>query len=266
MRADFQLTQALVVVKTYPNPSVTHDETVCTAAISELGEWLRIYPVPYRYLPPEQQYKKWQWIELGLAPRGYQNDPRPESREPDVRSIRLLGEPISSTRGWMRRRKIIDPMTHDTLRDLEQKWEENRTSLGIIRPKEVLDLEISKGPDKWSPKHEANLSEPLLFGKKKDLKRIPYRFHYVFRCDDSTEPHRLMFADWELGVLFLRERKSKGEHEALRSVRDRFLGQICGPDKDIRFFVGSRHPLNQWLVVGLFYPPKLPSQSPSLFD
>lgn len=118
MRADFQLTKALVVVKTYPNPSVKHDETVCTAAISESGEWLRIYPVPYRYLPREQQYKKWQWIELGLALCGYQNDPRPESREPDVKSIRLLGEPISSAHGWKRRREIIDPMTHCTLREL----------------------------------------------------------------------------------------------------------------------------------------------------
>jgi len=266
MRADFQLTKALVVVKTYPNPSVKHDETVCTAAISESGEWLRIYPVPYRYLPKQQQYKKWQWIEIGLALRGYQNDPRPESREPDVRSIRLLGEPLSSAHGWQRRREIIDRMPHHTLRELERKWEENRTSLGIIRPREVLDLEISKGEDKWSPKHEANLAEPLLFGKKKELKRIPYRFHYVFRCDDSAEPHRLMFEDWELGALFLRERKSKGEQEALRSVRDKFLGEICGPDRDIRFFVGSRHPLNQWLVIGLFYPPKLPPRAPSLFN
>ncbi len=156
-------------------------------------------------------------------------------------------------------------MPHHTLRELERKWEENRASLGIIKPSHVLDLKISKGQDKWSPKHEASLNEPLLFGKKKELKRIPYRFHYVFKCDDSDEPHRLMFEDWELGALFLRERKSKGEEEALRSVRDKFLGEICSPDKDVSFFVGSRHPLNQWLVIGLFYPPKPPARSPSLF-
>ncbi|MCY2930469.1 MAG: hypothetical protein NTV86_13410 [Planctomycetota bacterium] len=252
-------------MKTYPNPSVKHDETVCTAAISESGKWLRIYPIPYRYLPREQQYKKWQWIELGLAVRGYQNDPRPESREPDVTSIRLLGEPLSVNQGWRHRREIVDHLPHHTLRELEQRWEENRTSLGIIRPRRVLDLEISRGEDKWSPKHEANLSQPLLFGKKKELQRIPYRFHYVFTCDDSVEPHRLIFEDWELGALFLRERKSKGEQEALKSVRNKFLGQICRPDNDVRFFVGSRHPVNQWLVIGLFYPPKLPPPSPSLF-
>ncbi len=77
MRADFQLTKVLVVVKTYPNPSMKHDETVCTAVISESGEWLRIYPVSFRYLAPDQQYKKWQWIELALAKGSHQNDPRP---------------------------------------------------------------------------------------------------------------------------------------------------------------------------------------------
>ena len=75
-----------------------------------------------------------------------------------------------------------------------------------------------------------------------------------------------MLEDWELGAMFLRERRSKGENEALNSIRQKFLTGPCGADKDICFFVGTRHPFNQWLVIGLFYPPKLPSRPPSLFD
>lgn len=265
MRAGFELTKVLITVKTYPNPSAKHDETVCTAAVTESGHWLRIYPVAYRYLPKDKQYKKWQWMEIGLACRGYQNDPRPESREPDVGSIRLLGEPLPCRNAWEQRRLVIDSMPHRTLTELEQQWEADRSSLGIIRPTKVLDLEVRPGEARWAPKHEAQLAQPLLFGERKKLHRIPFSFHYVFRCADAKEPHRLLLEDWELGALFLRERASKGEQEAIQSVRNKFLDDLCGADKDTRFFVGTRHPLNQWLVIGVFYPPKEQSASPSLF-
>lgn len=266
MHADFELNKVLIAVKTSPKPSERHDETVCTAAISESGEWLRIYPVPYRNLPSEQQYKKWQWIEIGLTRRGYQNDPRPESREPDINSIRLLGEPLPTKNAWESRRLIIDIMPHSTLNQLKQQWEDNRTSLGIIQPVDVLDLEVEGGENKWAPKHEARMAQPLLIGKRKKLHKIPFNFRYVFRCGDEPEPHRLMLEDWELAALFLRERESKGEEAAVKSVRCRFLDELCGPDKDTRFFVGTRHPLNQWLIIGVFYPPKKTKEHLPLFE
>ena len=266
MHADFELSKVLIAVKTYPNPSARYDETVCTAAVTESSKWLRIYPVPYRNLPPDKQYKKWQWVEIGLAQRGYQNDPRPESREPDAKSIRLLGEPLPSKNAWEARRQIIDKMPHSTLSQLREQWDADRTSLGIIRPVEVLDLEVKQGEKNWAPKHEARMAQPLLFGKRKVLHRIPFYFHYVFRCEDEREPHRLMLEDWELGVLFLRERESKGEESAVKSVRHKFLDDLCSKNKDTRFFVGTRHPLNQWLVIGVFYPPMKPDQDLPLFD
>ena len=265
MRAGFELSKVLIAVKTYPNPSAKHDETVCTAGVTATRQWLRIYPVPYRYLPPEKQYKKWQWVEMGLARRGHRNDPRPESREPDVSSIRLLGEPLSTKNAWEARRKIIDNMRHSTLNELRKQWEADRTSLGIIRPIEVLDLEVKKGVEKWAPKHEAMMGQRLLFGRRKKLHRVPFCFYYVFRCEDEAEPHRLMLEDWELGALFLRERRSKGEDAAIHSVRHRFLDELCSPDKDTRFFVGTRHPYNEWLVLGTFWPPKV-REVPTLFD
>ncbi len=264
MRAGFELNRVLVTVKTYPNPSMKHDETVCTAGITGSGEWVRMYPVPYRYLPPEKQYKKWQWMEIALAERGYQNDPRPESREPDVNTIRLLGEPLPTNDRWRQRREIIDAMPHHTLGELEELWDARRLSLGIIRPSEVLDLEVSAGDEKWSAKHEAMLAQPLLFGKRKGLRRIPYRFRYVFRCPDSPDPHKLTVEDWELGVRYLRERRGRGsERAAVQAVRDVFLGHMCASDRDTRFFVGTHSVYNTWLVIGVFYPPR--DRQPRLF-
>ena len=76
-----------------------------------------------------------------------------------------------------------------------------------------------------------------------------------------------MNEDWELGVLFLKERKRRGSEEAaIRSVRLKFLDEICRGDKDTRFFMGPRHPYNQWLVVGTFWPPRAQSDPLPLFS
>ena len=72
--------RVFITVKTYPNLSVKYDEIVCTAGITEKGEWIRIYPIPFRKLEWEKQYKKYQWIDLELSKNTA--DFRPESHKP----------------------------------------------------------------------------------------------------------------------------------------------------------------------------------------
>lgn len=95
-----------------------------------------------------------------------------------------------------------------------------------------------------------------MFGEQKHLEKLPFNFHYLFECEDSEKPHKVMLEDWELGVLFLKERDRKGEEAATKSVCNRFLNDICADTRDTRFFMGTRHPFNQWLVIGTFWPPK----------
>jgi hypothetical protein len=42
-----------------------------------------------------------------------------------------------------------------------------------------------------------------------------------------------------------------------KQVKQKFLDELCGPDKDTRFIVGTilAHP-SSWVVIGLFYPKK----------
>ena len=40
----------LISVTTYPLPSRSYDELVCTAGFLEDGSWIRIYPVPLSFL------------------------------------------------------------------------------------------------------------------------------------------------------------------------------------------------------------------------
>ena len=50
--------RVLITVKTYPTLSRKYGETVCTAGVRADGSWMRIYPVPFRRLEEEEQYKK----------------------------------------------------------------------------------------------------------------------------------------------------------------------------------------------------------------
>ena len=255
----------LITVLTYPHPSRKYMESVCVAGISDAGQWIRLYPVDYRYQPRKNQFKKYQWIEVELEKPEPGKDNRPESYRPDLDSLSIVGEPLPSKAGWKARREIIDAMPHRTVNQWKAKWKSDKTSLGIVRPKRVIDLEIRPADEEWKPEWKSLFSQMRLFGpQQKPLRKLPFSFHYIFECEDSEKPHTAMCEDWELGVLFLKEAERLGaEEKAAESVRDKFLRELCHDDKDTRFFMGTRFPYNVWLVLGVFWPPRDPQ--PTLF-
>lgn len=260
----FSKTKVLITVMTYPHPSESHKELVCTAGITESREWVRLYPIDYRYRPKAQQFHKYQWIEIGLAAKGSGNDDRRESRKPDLDSIQLMGDPLSTQDNWRARREIIDRLPHHTRIELEHLYEKDRTSLGIVRPTEVLDLKVEEVERNWKPQWQDTLNQFNLFsGLPKHLEKLPYKFSYVFRCGDTGEkPHTAMIEDWELGVLYRREVERLGDEQAaVANVRKKFLGEICDPSRDTRFFMGTVFPYNTWVVIGVFWPPKVAQAS-----
>lgn len=253
---EFQSTDVLITVMTYPHPSVKSDEVVCTGGITASGEWVRLYPIDYRYRPREQQFHKYQWINVGLGPRGAGNDNRKESRKPHLESIRLLGTPLPTDDGWLARRTIIDKMPHHTALQLQDFFELDKTSLGIVRPQRVLDVKVEPAEREWKPEWTELYDQMLLFGEQpKKLTKLPFKWSYTFECADSTKPHNAMIEDWELGVLFLKLREKHDETTAAQKVREKYL-DICAPDRDTRFFMGTTFPFNSWVVVGVFWPPK----------
>jgi len=253
-----ETTRVLITVMTYPHPSRSHNELVCTAGITELREWVRLYPIDYRYRPKSQRFQKYQWIEVELEARGAANDNRKESRKPNLDSLRLVGEKLDTKKDWQARRDIVDQLPHHTLRELKRKHDEDKTSLGIVRPTRVLDMEIREADSEWKPEWANLFQQMALFGpQQKPLRKIPYTFHYVFECDDDDKPHKAMCEDWELGVLFLNEAERLGsEQAAAESVKKKFLDELCSPKRDTRFFMGTFFPYNTWLVLGIFYPTK----------
>jgi hypothetical protein len=141
--------KVLITVLTYPHPSESYDELVCTAGITESGQWVRFYPVDYRYRPQHQRFKKSQWIEVELDSHGSNNDRRKESRRPVLDSIKLLGEPVGTEKDWRERRQLIDTLPHHTLKELEALYEKDRTFIGILRPAAVHDIVIEEDDREW---------------------------------------------------------------------------------------------------------------------
>lgn len=271
--------KVLITVKTYPIPSKKYDELVCTAGVTENGDFVRLYPINFRDLPFVQQYKKYQWIEV-VAEKHQGRDVRKESYRPDSDSIKICGEPIPSNPGnWSERSKYALAKKSLSMEDLYDQQQTDQTSLGIFKPKKINDLIISSDDSEWPPKFLQALRQRRLFEyRQKTLvppRKVPFKFHYSFECDDTRckGNHRMMIEDWEVGALFWRMVDKGCSHdEASQKVREKFLNDLCGPDKDTHFYVGTilSYP-KTWVVVGVFYPKiKLRKMKPvagsTLFD
>ena len=184
-------TKVLITVLTYPHPSTKYKELICTAGITEQGEWVRLYPIPVRY--QDVHIRKYQWVEVDLEPAGHSNDSRKESRKPELSTLRTVGDRIITDDDWRVRRQLIDPLPHRTYRELEELYALDKTSLGIIRPTEILDVKVEDADPEWKQEWQDSLNQMSLFGPQpKPLEKLPNKWSYVFRCEDRDEPYTRM--------------------------------------------------------------------------
>ncbi|MGK4566314.1 hypothetical protein [Flavobacterium sp. 3HN19-14] len=99
------LTKVLIAVKTYPSISGKYDELVCTAGFLEDGTWIRIYPIPFRKKSYDEQYRKYDWVELDLVKNT--KDFRPESHRPySFESQITILSRLGTENCWAERKKI----------------------------------------------------------------------------------------------------------------------------------------------------------------
>ena len=265
-----QTLKVLITVKTYPIPSSRYDELVCTAGVTETGDFVRLYPINFRDLPYSRQYRKYQWIQLTVERHGTR-DVRKESYRPDSDSIRVLGEPIPSNPGnWRERARFALAKKAPSIEELRKYNDVDGTSLGVFRPKKVHDLVVSSDDPDWKPRFKAALQQARLWetrtvSLREPPRKVPFKFRYRFECDDSRcNGHQMMIEDWEVGALFWKLVDHGDSHTvAAEKVREKFMDELCATDKDTHFFVGTilAHP-KSWVVIGVFYPRV---EQPSLF-
>ncbi len=186
----------LVTIKTYPIPSAKYDELVCTAGVTEAGEFIRLYPVNFRELEYAKKYQKYQWMEV-LAERHKGRDVRRESYRPETKSIRMLGEPIPTRAGsWDDRARFVLAKKSQSMEDLYDQQERDRTSLGIFKPSKINDFLMKPDSAEWKPSFLAELKQQRLWDSicKSQILRRDMRLGQIhaFFC-------RYSVGAWDLG-------------------------------------------------------------------
>ncbi|MBU0744598.1 MAG: hypothetical protein KKE11_04445 [Gammaproteobacteria bacterium] len=135
-----------VIAKTYPTRSKKYKELVCTAGINRSGEWVRIYPIPFRSLEEYKQFKKYTWIKAEIIPDS--SDPRIESHKINTTSIKIL-ENIPPDKEWGRRKQLLFENTkvYTNLQSIiDGATKTNTLSLCVFKPSKFLDIVIVNNP------------------------------------------------------------------------------------------------------------------------
>lgn len=267
----------LVTAKAYPVESSSYDEVVCTAGITEEGDLIRIYPVPYRELPKEKQYKKYQWISIEVEKRARNKDMRKESYRCNIHTL-ACGEILDSKKHWKARKDAFIRRTKEYT-DFSELLEDSSISrddfisLAVFRPASIIGIEYKrlsaseiKSREDLQSKHDEQLEfdfkEDLGGYKPKPARIMPYNFYYSF-LDSTGKEYKCLIEDWEIYSLYWRERDNgKSEEEAVLSVKSKF--DVFCKNNDVWFFLGSRfkehviyrRKLNFFSIISVFYPLK----------
>jgi hypothetical protein len=189
----------------------------------------------------------------------HSRDKRPESYSPVPDKPIMPGKSIDTKHGWAERRNYVLAKGTHTMCHLNS-LEITEKSLGIVKPREVTELAIEPAERDWKPEYTALFKQKMLFGPDpKPLEKIPYSFSYCFRCEDPTcKGHMMKIEDWEIGQLYRNMRdKYKDENVAVEKVKERFFDTMCSQKKDTHFFVGRVFAYPTWIILGVFWPPRL---------
>lgn len=258
----------LILAKTYPVPSTKYRETSCVVALTDSGELRRLYPVPFRLLTAERQFAKWEWITARVSAPN--DDRRPESRRIDADSIARSGIKISTGNGWANRMELIAPHVVESFEALDHQRQESGKSLGVLHISRLVSLEILKSRStSWTANEIALMSRQGLFDadsvrNRVPLEKLPYTFHYGYEIDTATGTEQLRhpILDWEIGQAYRQYARDYGDQWELK-LRERFEGWM--KERDLYVLLGNMHRLpDQWMIVGLIYPPRNPQRSQQL--
>lgn len=256
---DWTTVKVLITTRTYPTPAAKGVEVSCTAGITDDGRWIRLFPVPYRFLDRDSRFRKYQWIEVAVKKAG---DSRKESYNLNLESIKILEPPLSTKNRWRARTDVIFPLRTPSLCALmsDDRQFELRDSLGVFRPKTITRLSIKPDAADWTPEELGRLRQGSLFHKSpaKELEKIPFKFKYKFTCEsEGCRGHELSCSDWEMGQSYRSWRVQYGSDWQTK-FRQRYESDMINRF-DTHFHVGTvrAHPKN-WMIVGLIYPPPPP--------
>jgi|TARA_R110002096_G_scaffold420001_1_gene624874 hypothetical protein len=245
-----QTLELLINCKTYPAISKKYIETVCTGGVQVDGTFVRLYPIPFRFLEREEQYKRWDIIQV----RAYKDtkDRRPESWH------LIHGTPINIVKSLTTDKQRWEWMNKAVFQGAEDLESQGKTN-GLV---EIEPIEFYWQPDKkeWTPSQIKTLSQGSLFDSKDKMAqlatRVPWQFRLKYREKVTGREDDGKVLAWSNYQGYLRFSKDTGdENVALEMVADKVRRSIFSKDKTVYAILGTHSRFGHWMISGLYHLP-----------
>lgn len=201
---------------------------------------VRLHPIPHRYLEPAHRFKAFQCITARVTK--HVGDPRPESYRIEPESIELQ-EVIPSTKPNYRVRYLVNsPHFCSSVEELKERNRATNISLGIMRPKEVVDWKVVPRPEaervEWANKERELFNQKQLF--EETLKPIDFPeayFKVTWTCDDRRcGGHTMNLLQWGIHELY---RKYKNHPDGKEKIIEAMKEKLDHRDREIFLFLGN---------------------------
>ncbi len=272
MNLEIPQAKVFITVKTYPQLSSSYGELVCTAGLLNGEQWIRIYPIPFRFLRDNQQYPKYSWITLDLERRT--QDFRPESYRPrrGIDEPIQVGDVLGTQDAWAGRKAFVLKEVFTSMQELIElaKAKPEYKSLATLKPAEIVDFEIKKTDRDRKEKFIAQNQQGNIFETndrgemqtRQYVRKLPYKYSYKLLSEGDDRPRTMMIEDWEIGALFWNcLNKTDGDEDAANAlVRQKYFDTFL-EKHDVHLFLGTtlqhhHRSRNPFVIIGVFYPPK----------
>jgi hypothetical protein len=240
--------KALIIGRAYPEPSKKHIETVCTGAITEDGQLLRLYPISWRYLNENQQYRLWSWATFEI--RKSEGDKRKESYRVREESISVL----SHVESQAERFSLLSKAIFVDRETLDRQYREDWTSIGLVEI-ELIDFRTTKPRTDYA-QTKPYTKQSHLYVDVKPVEQAPLDMKLKFRCKNNPacKAHFCRLIGWEYMEAFRKFRVKYGsDSEGVAKIKDAIERRFSDPKTSAFALLGthSRYPV--WMIGQLYF-------------
>jgi hypothetical protein len=244
----WQEQDALIIGRAYPEPSKKHIETVCTGAITDDGRLLRLYPISWRYLNENQQYRLWSWERFQV--RKSEDDKRKESYRVREDSISVLSHVESPAERFSLLKRAIFP-DRETL---DRRYREDWTSIGLVEI-ELIEFRTSKPRSDYS-QMKPYTKQTHLYVDVRPVEQAPLDMKLRFRCKNNPvcRTHFCRLIGWEYMEAFRQFRTKYGSAtEGVAKIKEAVERKFSNPKASAFALLGthSRYPV--WMIGQLYF-------------
>lgn len=250
MNTNSNMIEATIMVRALSEHSGAKPDALVTClAITDAGEWVRLYPITVPKGKAATNFKRWDRIRFSWV--ASKDDVRPESRRVDPASIMPIGELAAE-----HRQELMDKATISNMYDATHKGH----TLVLLRPRKAMFAVRKKTPVEVGEEKRMQdaLAKFSLPGKLDSAveKIYPYSFTYKIWSDDAE--FDAAYLGWELRETFHNLASGVGDPQALSRVI-----QIWGKDYVSKglYLVLSRNPTirGEWVIAGVISREELES-------